>query len=134
MNRLVHMTLVSVAIIVTFIAGSDGWAAEKAAKLIPARIAVVSRSTLDLPFWVAREQGFFREEGIYVELGKERERFAERAYEAATQGYLLSGVVDEKLPREMIAVAAQRVKSLPQIAPERIFEFNFARRAGEALR
>jgi NitT/TauT family transport system substrate-binding protein len=71
----------------------------------------------------------------YVDLGKERERFAERAYEAALQGYLLSGVVEEKLQREMIAVAAQRVKPAPpQIAPERVFEFTLARKAGESLR
>jgi NitT/TauT family transport system substrate-binding protein len=69
----------------------------------------------------------------YVELGKERERFAERAYEAATQGYSLSGIVDEKLQREMIAVA-QRIKPLPQNAAERIFDFSFARKAGEGLR
>jgi ABC-type nitrate/sulfonate/bicarbonate transport system substrate-binding protein len=263
MNRLLRrMALLSVAVFITFVVGANACAAEKAAKLIPARIAVVSRSTLDLPFWVAREQGFFREEGIdgeiilfraslavqamiggsvdfgtatgtalsaavngadgsfmslragvvdavmlqipatflaqdegfrkiavgadyyravqgglaatktflaekpevatkviratlralrllkndkkyaiealtkknYVELGKERERFAERAYEAAMQGYSLTGVVDEKLQREMITVAAQRVKSLPQLAPERIFDFSFARKASEGLR
>jgi ABC-type nitrate/sulfonate/bicarbonate transport system substrate-binding protein len=70
----------------------------------------------------------------YVDLGKERERYAERAYDAATQGYLLTGVVDEKLQREMIAVAAQRIKPPPQIAPERIFDFSLARKAGEGLR
>jgi len=330
MNRLLRLGLFSVAVFITFVIGSDACAAEKAAKLIPARIAVVSRSTLDLPFWVAREQGFFREEGIdaeiilfraslavpamiggsvdfgtatgtalsaavngadvrivmamserpsfdlfvqpgitsiqqlrgkkigyggvgglteiiirqilsanqisldqvtfltlggddvsftslragvvdavmlqipatflaqdegfrkiaagadyyravqggltatknflaekpevvtkviratlralrllkndkkyaietltkknYVDLGKERERFAERAYEAATQGYSLTGVVDEKLQREMITAAAQRVKSQQQLAPERIFDFSFARKAGEGVR
>jgi NitT/TauT family transport system substrate-binding protein len=70
----------------------------------------------------------------YVDLGKERERFAERTYDAATQGYLLSGVVDEKLQREMIAVAAQRIKPPPQIVPERVFDFSLARKAGEGLR
>ena len=330
MNRLLRMALFSVAVFIAFVIGSDACAAERAAKLIPARIAVVSRSTLDLPFWVAREQGFFREEGIdaeiilfraslvvpamiggsvdfgtatgtalsaavngadvrivmamserpsfdlfvqpgitsiqqlrgkkigyggvgglteiiirqilsanqisldqvtfltlgggdvsftslragvvdavmlqipatflahdegfrkiaagadyyravqgglaatknflaekpevvtkviratlralrllkndkkyaietltkknYVDLGKERERFAERAYEAATQGYSFTGVVDEKLQRAMITAAAQRVKSQPQLAPERIFDFSFARNAGEGVR
>jgi len=43
-------------------------AAEKPAKLVPIRIAVVSRGTLDLPFWVARERGFFRDEGIDAEI------------------------------------------------------------------
>ncbi len=70
----------------------------------------------------------------YVELGKERERFAERTYDAATQAFLLSGVVDDKLQREMIAVAAQRIKPPPQIAPERVFDFSLARKAGEGLR
>lgn len=43
-------------------------AAEKSAKLTPVRIAVVSRGTLDLPFWVAKERGFFRDEGIEAEI------------------------------------------------------------------
>ena len=43
-------------------------AAEKQANLVPVRIAVVSRGTLDLPFWVARERGFFRDEGIDAEI------------------------------------------------------------------
>jgi hypothetical protein len=70
----------------------------------------------------------------YVDLGKQRERYLERTYEAATQGYLLSGIVDEKLQREMIALAAQRLKPVPQIAPERIFDFSLARKSGEGLR
>ena len=70
----------------------------------------------------------------YVELGKERERFAERAYDAATQGYLASGAVDEKLQREMINLAAQRLKPPPQVTPERVFDFSFVRRAAEGLR
>lgn len=44
------------------------WAAEKSAKLAPVRIAVVSGDTLDLPFWVACERGFFRDEGIDAEM------------------------------------------------------------------
>src|SRR5262245_5953113 len=67
----------------------------------------------------------------YVDLGKDRERLVARVYEAALQSYSPTGVVDEKLQREMIAVAAQRIKPPPQIAPERIFDFNFARRASE---
>jgi ABC-type nitrate/sulfonate/bicarbonate transport system substrate-binding protein len=72
--------------------------------------------------------------GPYLDLGKERERFTERAYDAAVQGYLLSGVVDEKLQREMIAVAAQRVKLAQPVTPERVFDFSFARKASEAFR
>ena len=72
--------------------------------------------------------------GPYLDLGKERERFAERVYDAAVQGYLLSGVVDEKLQREMITVAAQRIKPAQPVTPERVFDFSFARKISEALR
>ena len=43
------------------------WGAEKSAKLMPLRIAYVSRSTLDMPFIIARDRGFFREEGLEPE-------------------------------------------------------------------
>ncbi len=42
-------------------------AAEKSAKLTRFRIAYVSRSTLDMPFIIARDRGFFREEGLEPE-------------------------------------------------------------------
>lgn len=42
-------------------------AAEKAARLTTFRIAYVSRSTLDMPFMIARDRGFFREEGLEPE-------------------------------------------------------------------
>ena len=32
------------------------------------RIGVVSRSTLDMPYYVARDRGFFREEGLDPEI------------------------------------------------------------------
>ena len=42
------------------------WCAEKTSKLAPVRIAYVSRSILDMPYVIARERGFFREEGLDV--------------------------------------------------------------------
>jgi ABC-type nitrate/sulfonate/bicarbonate transport system substrate-binding protein len=71
--------------------------------------------------------------GPYLDLGKERERFTERAYDAAVRGYVLSGLVDQKLQQEMITVAAQRVKAAPP-TPERVFDFSFARTVSESLR
>jgi len=44
------------------------WAAEKSAKLSPVRIGYVSRSILDMPYIIARDRGFFREEGLEPEL------------------------------------------------------------------
>ncbi len=72
--------------------------------------------------------------GPYLDLGKERERFAGRVYDAAVQGYLLSGSVDEKLQREMIAVASQRIKPAQPVMPERVFDFSFAQKVSGAMR
>jgi hypothetical protein len=70
--------------------------------------------------------------GPYLDLGKERERFTERAYDAAVRGYVLSGLVDEKLQREMITAAAQRVKAAPPTS-ERVFDFSFARKVSASV-
>ena len=72
--------------------------------------------------------------GPYLDLGKERDRFAERIYDAALQYYLSSGIVDEKLQREMIATAAQRVKSTQLVPPERVFDFSFAQKVADSLK
>lgn len=72
--------------------------------------------------------------GPYLDLGKDRDRFAEQIYEAALQYYLPSGAVDEKIQREMIAVAAQRVKTAEPVPPERVFDFSFAQKVSESLR
>jgi ABC-type nitrate/sulfonate/bicarbonate transport system substrate-binding protein len=72
--------------------------------------------------------------GPYLDLGKDRDRFAEQIYDAALQYYLPSGAVDEKLQREMIAVAAQRVKAAQPVPPERVFDFSFAQKVSESLR
>src|SRR5467141_5538 len=42
--------------------------AEKSSKLPPVRIGYVSRSILDMPFMIARDRGYFREEGLEPEL------------------------------------------------------------------
>jgi hypothetical protein len=52
----------------------------------------------------------------------------------AVQGYLPLGVVDEKLQREMIAVASQRIKPVQPVPPERVFDFSFAQQVSESLR
>jgi ABC-type nitrate/sulfonate/bicarbonate transport system substrate-binding protein len=72
--------------------------------------------------------------GPYLDLGKDRDRFAERIYDAALQYYVQSGTVDEKLQREMIAVAAQRIKPPQPVPPERVFDFSFAQKVSETLR
>jgi hypothetical protein len=59
---------------------------------------------------------------------------AKRGHEAAVQGYLPSGMVEEKLQREMIASAAQRIKPPQPVTPEQVFDFSFARAASDVLR
>jgi NitT/TauT family transport system substrate-binding protein len=72
--------------------------------------------------------------GPFLDMGKDRDKYAERVYEAAV-GYLsISGTVDEKLQREMITTAAQRTKLAQPPPPERVFDFSFAQRAGENLK
>lgn len=72
--------------------------------------------------------------GPYLELGKDKERYAERIYDAALQLYLATPMVDEKLQREMIATAAQRIKPKEPVPPERVFDFSFVQKVGESLR
>jgi ABC-type nitrate/sulfonate/bicarbonate transport system substrate-binding protein len=71
--------------------------------------------------------------GPYLDLGKERDRQADRIYDAAVGYYLQTGAVDEKLQREMIATAAQRTKVAPPL-PERVFDFSFAQKVFEATK
>ena len=72
--------------------------------------------------------------GPYLDLGKDRDRFAERIYDAALQYYLQSGAVDQNLQRDMITVAAQRIKPKELPPPERVFDFSFAQKVAETLK
>jgi ABC-type nitrate/sulfonate/bicarbonate transport system substrate-binding protein len=60
----------SLLVLVTFLPITEAitWAAEKSAKPSPVRIGYVSRSILDMPFMIARDRGYFREEGLEPEL------------------------------------------------------------------
>ncbi len=72
--------------------------------------------------------------GPFLDMGKDRDKYAERVYEAAL-GYLsTTGTVDDKLQREMIATAAQRTKLAQPPPPERVFDFSFAQKVGETIK
>jgi hypothetical protein len=43
-------------------------------------------------------------------------------------------MVEEKIQREMIALAAQRVKPATPLTPERVFDFRFAQKVSESMR
>jgi NitT/TauT family transport system substrate-binding protein len=72
--------------------------------------------------------------GPFLDLGKDRDKYAERVYDTAVQFYLQSGMVDEKLQRDMIATAAQRVKPKDPVPPERVFDFSVAQKVADSLR
>lgn len=72
--------------------------------------------------------------GPFLDLGKDRDKYADRVYDTALQFYLPSGVVDEKLQREMIATAAQRVKPKDPVPPERVFDFTFAQKVADSIK
>ena len=102
----------------------------------PELVGKVIRATLRALRLLANDRKYGLEimRGSYLEMGADRERFIERTYDAAVQSYLLTGIVDEKLQREMIALSAQRLKPAQPVAPERVFDFSLARKAGEGLR
>ena len=58
----------SVLLVLLIAMSQTVWAAEKSARLPPVRIGYVSRSILDMPYIIARDRGFFREEGLEPEL------------------------------------------------------------------
>ena len=72
--------------------------------------------------------------GPLLDIEGDRNRFAERVYDAMRPLFLESGAVDEELQREMIADAAQRIKPAQPVPPERVFDFSFSRKVSEALR
>jgi NitT/TauT family transport system substrate-binding protein len=72
--------------------------------------------------------------GPYLDMGKDKDKYAERVYDTALQLFLTSGSVDEKLQREMIATAAQRVKPKNPVPPERVFDFSFAQKVAEGMK
>jgi NitT/TauT family transport system substrate-binding protein len=72
--------------------------------------------------------------GPFLDMGKERNKYAERVYDTALQFFLPSGAVDEKLQREMIVTAAQRIKPKEVAPPERVFDFNFAHKVAETIK
>jgi ABC-type nitrate/sulfonate/bicarbonate transport system substrate-binding protein len=93
----------------------------------------VIRATLKAVRLIVNDKKYALEimKGPYLELGSEHERFLERTYAATAQGYLLSGVVDEKLQREMIAIASERIKPKQAVTAERVFDFSWARKVGD---
>jgi ABC-type nitrate/sulfonate/bicarbonate transport system substrate-binding protein len=72
--------------------------------------------------------------GPFLDMGKDRDKYADRVYETALQFFLPSGSVDEKLQREMIATAAQRAKPKNPVPPERVFDFSFAHKVADSLK
>jgi NitT/TauT family transport system substrate-binding protein len=72
--------------------------------------------------------------GPFLDMGKDRDKYADRVYETALQLFLPSGSVDEKLQREMITTAAQRIKPKELPAPDRVFDFSFAQKVAESIK
>ena len=72
--------------------------------------------------------------GPFLAMGKDRDKYAERVYDTAVGYFLDSGTVDERLQREMIATAAQRLKIAQPAAPERVFDFSFAQKVADSFK
>ncbi len=102
----------------------------------PELVAKVVRATLRAMRLIKNDRNYALKfmKTSNLDLGADRDRFTERVYEAEVESYLFSGAVDDKLQREMIAAAAERIKPPPQIAPERVFDFAITRKVVESLR
>ena len=100
----------------------------------PELVARMLRATLRAISLIRNDRKYAVEfiKGPYLDLGKEKERYAERIYNAAVQLYLASGMVDEKVQREMIATAAERIKPKEPVPPERVFDFSFMQKVRES--
>jgi NitT/TauT family transport system substrate-binding protein len=66
MKRIAILFLVSLTLFCS--STEDIFSADSPEKLTRVRIGLAARSTTTMPFFVARERGFFREEGLEVEL------------------------------------------------------------------
>lgn len=65
-RRIVILVVLSFAL--SSLAAESALSADKPDKLTQVRMGLAARSTTSMPFFVAKERGFFREEGLEVEL------------------------------------------------------------------
>jgi NitT/TauT family transport system substrate-binding protein len=102
----------------------------------PDVVARVIRATQKALRLIRNDKKFAIEfiKGPFLDMGKDRDKYADRVYDTALQLFLPSGSVDEKLQREMIATAAQRVKPKDPVPPERVFDFTFAQKVADSLK
>jgi ABC-type nitrate/sulfonate/bicarbonate transport system substrate-binding protein len=102
----------------------------------PDLVTKAVRATLRAIRLIRNDQRFGIEfiKGPHLDIEGDRNRFAERVYDAIRPLFLESGAVDEDLQREMIADAAQRIKPASPLLAERVFDFSFARKVRETLR
>ena len=68
MNNRRRAAVLLFAFIGLIVTVEPGWPAESRDKLTPVRMGLAARSTTTMPYFVAKERGFFREEGLDVEL------------------------------------------------------------------
>ena len=78
-----------------------------------------------------RKFGIQFTKGPFLDVGADRNRFAERIYDAMQRVFLDTGSVDEQLQREMIADASQRIKPAQPVPPERVFDFNIVHKMSQ---
>lgn len=102
----------------------------------PEMVTSAVRATLRAIRLIQKDRNFGIEflKGPLVDIGGDRNRYAERVYDAMRPLFLESGTVDEELQREMIADAAERIKPARPVPPERVFDFSFVQKVSQSLR
>jgi NitT/TauT family transport system substrate-binding protein len=102
----------------------------------PDMVTRAVRATLRAIQLIQKDRNFGIEflKGPLVDIGGDRNRFAERVYDAMRPLFLESGTVDEELQREMITDASERSKPAQPVPPERVFDFSFAQKVSQIVR
>jgi ABC-type nitrate/sulfonate/bicarbonate transport system substrate-binding protein len=81
-----------------------------------------------------RKYGIDFIKGPWLDLGKERDKIAERVYDVAAPDLLENGMVSEEIQRQMIADASARIKPPHPVLPEQAFDFSIVRKVASSLK
>lgn len=68
MNRLKRTIILFTTLLTLLAVANHGYSADSSKKLTLVRMGLAARSTTSMPYFVAKERGFFQEEGLDVEL------------------------------------------------------------------
>jgi len=72
--------------------------------------------------------------GPLLDVGRNRERIAERVYDVAAPALLETGSIEDDIQRQMIADAALRARPAQPVHPEQVFDFSIVHKVSQSMR